>query len=129
MNYSQYGKKIPNTPLPTTINSVEDMFSHSQFTTIPNVLFDNIDPNGAGMNFKSAFSYAKITSIPSDLFVKDFYNVPASNLEGTFYQCTNITGAVPELWNIPEYQSINHMYCFRGCVNASNYSSIPSDWK
>jgi hypothetical protein len=43
---------------------------------------------------------------------------------GTFFQCTGLTGAAPELWNrTTPYPVPQDGYCFAGCTGLSNYAA------
>ena len=89
---------------------------------IPTGLFDN---NTAANNFQQTFGGCnKLTAIPAGLFNN---NTAANNFNGTFNGCTSVTSDVPTLW--VSYPSATHTQCFLNCTSASNYSSIPSDWK
>ena len=70
-----------------------------------------------------------LTAIALNRFQQNGKLLPLTSLVNSFNGNILITGAVPELWNIPEYCAIPHTGCFAGCVNASNYAAIPSDWK
>ena len=124
-----FPSSIPSTPLPDTMIDMIEMFYQANLTSIPSVLFDNINPDGTSISMKSMFASSSLTSIPTGLFVKESYNVPISSLESMFEGCSGIVSDVPELWNIAEYEAITHTNCFKGCVNASNYASIPNSWK
>jgi len=63
--------------------------------------------------------------IPAGLFDN---NALVTNFYGTFYGCSGVTNAVPTLW-ISHPGVANHGRCFYGVTNASNYGSIPADWR
>ena len=53
-----------------------------------------------------------------------------NDVSGCFDGCSNYTGAITELWTgMSMFIPKKHEYYARGCFNASNYISIPSDWK
>lgn len=54
-------------------------------------------------------------------------NLGELDVYGAFMNCESITSKVPELWNRGNVK--NYQYCYYNCVNASNYSEIPSGWK
>lgn len=55
-------------------------------------------------------------------------NGNSTNMKQLFSGCTNYTGVLPALWSL--YPSnTNHSSCFGNCINASNYSSVPTGWK
>lgn len=70
------------------------------------------------------YGCSKIKYIPSKVFR---FNKKITNFSYTFANCTGIVGDVPELWN--EFPDATGTGCFRGCTNASNYASIPDNWK
>ena len=70
------------------------------------------------------YGCSKIKYIPSKVFR---FNKKITNFSYTFANCTGIVGDVPELWN--EFPDATGTGCFRGCTNASNYDSIPDNWK
>ena len=91
--------------------------------SIPSGLFDN---NTLVTSFESTFSYcSSLTSIPSGLFDN---NALVTNFRDTFNECTGVTSAVPTLW-ISHPGATTHGRCFYNVINASNYASIPADWK
>ena len=51
-----------------------------------------------------------------------------TNFESTFAEATGVTIAVPTLW-ISHPATADHDNCFYGVTNASNYGSIPVDWR
>ena len=80
--------------------------------------------------FKSTFrSMYYLVTVPSDLF--DGFNTEGKsfNFDYCFQRCTNITSAVPELWNRTDMNIVSHRGCFGFCTNAANYNDIPDDWK
>ena len=91
-------------------------------TSIPSGLFDN---NVSVTIFDGVFNECTgLTFIPSGLFDN---NVSVTTFAGVFYNCASLTGLAPELWlRVPEPLGTG---CFVGCVNLSNYASIPVDWK
>ena len=117
---------------------------------IPAGLFDN---NTLATNFSYTFSNTGLTGgIPAGLFD---YATGVTTFKGTFFSATNLTsvpgalfsphssvtdftstfkgatglsGAVPTLWTT--HSSVpNRTDCFDGVTGASNYGSIPADWK
>ena len=54
-------------------------------------------------------------------------NTLASDFHSTFSFCSGVTSAVPTLWI--SHPTAEHTQCFLSVSNASNYSSIPADWK
>lgn len=64
-----------------------------------------------------------LQKVPNDLFVNC---TSINNFSYAFENCTELERA-PDLWN--QFPNATGTRCFRGCSNASNYSSIPSDWK
>jgi hypothetical protein len=52
-----------------------------------------------------------------------------TNFTNMYKNCTDITMDVPNYWDDSSLQALPHAGCFEGCVNASNYASIPADWK
>lgn len=105
----------------TKLTNAMYLFQNTNITTIPSNLFVN---NPLIETFYSAFSNCLITSIPLTLFdscqnVKSFWS--------TFRNCKSITSAVPELWNRTNVEDSSG--CFYGCTKATNYSSIPAEWR
>ena len=64
-------------------------------------------------------------SIPSGLFDN---NAQVTNFRYTFHGCTGVSCAVPTLWISHPGVTI-HGSCFQNVTNASNYASMPADWK
>lgn len=67
----------------------------------------------------------KLTKIYSTLF--DNCN-KVTDFGYTFFNCINLKGMAPELWN-KEGQSGITSGCFRSCTNLDNYSLIPTSWR
>ena len=136
--------------------SLKGCFENSGIKTIPENLFG---PNDYYPSFKRCFADCRnlteiteglflnchsfdfeecfagciaLTTLPREaiylFYIPDFYGTQF-NFNRTFKDCSSITEAVMELWEI-EY-SVNwlHDECFAGCLNAANYADIPSDWK
>ena len=76
-------------------------------------------------SFTFYYSPGLTGSIPAGLFDN---NPLVTNFQSTFYKCTGVTSAVPTLW-ISHPGATDHDYCFHGVTNASNYGSIPVDWR
>ena len=59
----------------------------------------------------------------------------AADFTETFYECSNLTGNAPPLWDSSVYPNVtqpepgNSNGCFYGCTSLSNYNDIPTDWK
>lgn len=106
----------------TADNSMWEMLkNNTSMRFLPNTLLHTFQPTNCESMCEGMTS---LESIPSDFFT-GVNNL--SNVDKMFYGCSGITGPVPELWLNPQYT--NHSETFYGCVNASNYSSIPSSWK
>lgn len=122
-------------------------FFYTNITTIPAYIFDSLIN---AIDFKWCFESTKITSIPTGLFancikaenfdgcfennpslitvgINVFQNTSANDFTNCFRNDSGITSSVPELWN--EYPSAIHDECYKGCYGATNYASIPVDWK
>lgn len=55
-----------------------------------------------------------------------------TNVSYAFQNCTNISGAAPELWNVANFPNITvYTNCFNGLdpLKISNWNDIPSAWK
>ena len=57
-----------------------------------------------------------------------------TNVYRAFYNCTNVSGSAPELWNTTNYPNLSsstsaYYQCFYNCSNLSNYADIPANWK
>ena len=64
-----------------------------------------------------------LTSIPSGLFD----NCPSvTSFEVCFYNCYDLTGNAPELWNT--HPTATGTNCFANDTGLSNYDSIPESW-
>lgn len=70
------------------------------------------------------YGCSKIKYIPSRIFR---FNKKITDFSYAFADCNNIVGDVPELWN--DFPDAIGTGCFRGCTKASNYASIPDNWK
>jgi len=106
-----------NCPL---IDSIYFTFKATALTNIPDGLLDNCP---LIINAMGAFENTDIVSIPANLFAHQ----TMTNLYNTFKNCTQITGDVPALWLT--YPAMALPQSFNGCINASNYASIPANWK
>ena len=108
----------------TQVTDFQATFSRcSGLTSIPAGLFNN---NTLVTNFRSTFyNCSGLTSIPAGLFNN---NTLVTNFRSTFYRCSGVTSAVPTLW-ISHPGAADHDNCFYGVTNASNYGSIPVDWR
>ena len=106
-------------------DSFGSAFENTGLTSIPSGLFDTtVDIDG----FWSCFQNTPITSIPADLFDPSIHtNLDQYGFDNTFQDCSALTGAVPELWNL--FPSVDGTDCFTGCENASNWDDIPDTWK
>jgi hypothetical protein len=68
-----------------------------------------------------------LASIPSDFGMFNTYTI-ANSFTHTFSGATGLSGDAPALWD--RYTgATNGADCFLGCVNASNFATIPSGWK
>lgn len=104
------------------INIIVYAFRNTGIITIPENLFAN-NPNISSFTH-TFYNCVALTGIPAGLF----NGITAiSSFNSTFYNCSNIQGNVPELWVL--YPSATPTDCFEGCTNASNYASIPTEWK
>lgn len=103
------------------VKSFSATFWDSMIPYIPNGLFDNCP---LAEDFSSCFGRSYITTIPHDLFDN---NPLANDFSWCFEDCSGITDDVPALWL--DFPSADGYGCFSGCTRATNYSSIPSDWK
>ena len=104
------------------ITSMGYAFRNTAITTIPGNVFAN-NPNITSFS-NTFYNCVALTGIPAGLF----NGITAiSSFNSTFYNCSNIQGNVPELWVL--YPSATSTDCFEGCTNASNYASIPTEWK
>lgn len=59
-------------------------------------------------------------------------NIALTNVSHTFYNCNNISGTAPQLWNTILFPNITvYTNCFKGMdpVKISNWDSIPVGWK
>ena len=93
--------------------------------TIPEHLFDNnIKVTDFGNAFYDCVSSTSFQSIPAGLFDN---NTSVTDFSNTFDGCTKINTDVPDLWNT--HSSADGTDCFKDDTNATNYASIPSDWK
>lgn len=105
----------------TKLTNAMYLFQNTNITSIPTNLFIN---NPLIETFYFAFSNCLITSIPSTLF-DSCQNV--KTFTSTFRNCKSITSAVPTLWDRTNVEDSTG--CFYGCTKATNYSSIPSEWR
>jgi hypothetical protein len=115
---------IPENLFQTAKNakSFYNTFLKRNTLTIPENLFANCP---LVTNMSGTFLQNKaLTSIPENLFAN---NPLINNFSFCFSECSGITGKVPELWKT--HPNANGKMCFYNCTNASNYSSIPTNWK
>lgn len=96
-------------------------FMGSALEKIPPDLFKNCE---SVWTFNQTFAFTPIEGIPPQLFdscknMIEFYH--------TFEGCTSVKTNVPELWK--QFPNATGYGCFRGCINAANYDSIPEDWR
>ena len=111
--------------LHSTYKSADGIFYNIQITEIPENLFEGTDIN----TFNGTFSdCTKLTSIPQNLFYMTKNPSSISEIAYCFYNCTNLTGNAPDIWNHLTGVT-SHDQCFHGCTGLSNYASIPADWK
>lgn len=127
----------------------------TSLTEIPADLFDGAfpvmranTPTGTLTGFQRLFEgCTALTTVPSDLFdmFEDESTFIAANgiipvdVTSLFKDCSAITSAVPDVWTGRNYQnqefftnpgtSIDNQPPYLNCTNASNYASIPADWK
>lgn len=101
-------------------------FARTYISSIPEKLFDNCKKIN---NLNSCFDYCeKLIYIPENLFYNSKNTI--KYVECTFRNCINITYKIPELWNKNIYTNITNYYKYAyECKKASNYSSIPYNWK
>lgn len=117
---------IPAGLFDNNVNAVSfsSCFSNVNITAIPAGLFDL---NVLAEDFGTVFQNAPITAIPEALFDN---NTAANDFHYAFFGCTQVTGAVPELWvKFPGILPAASDNCFTGANNATNYNAIPADWK
>lgn len=119
-------KSVPSTLLNdlTKLESTSYMFEYSNIETIPEDFFDNIH-NVKPLEMHYMFSNSKLKNLSTKLLA-NFYNV--SDLRYTFYNCTKITSKLPAIWIQYYGKEINKSACFLGCVNAENWSEVPTSW-
>ncbi len=104
------------------LKSIDEFFEWSGISEIPGGLLRKLDQLESCYY---AFCGCKnLTSIPAGLFD---HNPNITDLRGCFYECTNLTGEAPELWNM--FPGASHEKCFGNCRKLSNYDDIPGDWK
>ena len=114
---------VSNSP---ALYSIGEIFAESSSLTgvIQNDFFGS---SNKITNMSYSFKQTKITNFVSGCFLEKLTTGSSCNFQYTFNTCTNYTGVFPQLWSL--YSNGNHNGCFNGAINASNYSSIPSDWK
>jgi hypothetical protein len=129
------------------VEDVSWMFKDNPITSIPAGLFSD---SPAITNFDNAFSgCTALTEVPAGLFdvhtsATDFFatfsgcsnlvtvpsnlfdNTIADRLPSVFSGCTSLALA-PEIWNT--FPTANGNRAFYQCTAASNYASIPDNWK
>ena len=144
------GRLIPTASTGLVILA-DSIFSDCEvLTTVNSRIFQNITHITIDSSFDSAFAYCyDLASISNEILynctssidVQFMFNYCTSlqyptglldslsidSLDYTFSDCTGITNAVDDLWN--DYPSVRHTNCFENCTSASNYASIPTDWK
>ena len=117
-------EKIPSTlfyNLKSRTN-FNNCFRNAIFINIPSKLFDS---NINALSFDYCFFNDEFTTfVPQDLFIK---NINANSFKYCFFGCRSIVSPVPELWIT--HPNANGQGCYYGCINAANYSSIPSSWR
>lgn len=106
------------------VENFSDSFnSCTAITEIPNNLFaECVNAKSVRNCFNTCSS---ILSIPSNIFINC---LELNDVTACFANCVGIVGSVPNLWDT-YLDNVDHRSCFRRCTNASNYSSIPSDWR
>lgn len=105
------------------VNDFQWCFYNTAISSIPTALFTY---NILVTNFSNTFKFCNsLTVIPATLFDTC---VDVTTYESCFEVSSGaITSAVPELWNlVPEPDGTN---CFKEQTLATNYASIPNDWK
>ena len=120
---------------PTLFNNLKisrlvDALQYCNATELPSKMFQGCEFTTDTVLFQSTFrSMDNLITVPSDLL--DGFNTEGKsfNFDYCFRDCTNITSAVPELWNRTDMNIVSHIGCFRGCTNAANYDDIPDEWK
>ena len=141
---------IPENLFKNCINATnfQGCFRNSRIGTFPDNLFAY---NTKATSFKECFYNSRITKIPSNMFgdnenletVENCFGYCSNlitvredvfdgcpniiNFNSAFYNCQGITSAVPELWNRTNVTDSEN--CFYYCINAENYSDIPSEWR
>lgn len=121
---------IEHIPLPSrnsfaSLDSLWYTFAGSKITNIPEALFANA-PNLERVT--AMFEECRnLKQIPLRLFDNTLNII---YFEGTFYNCTALTGLAPEIW-LREITNpdINGRGCFALCTLLSNYDDIPEPWK
>lgn len=109
-------------------------FNCYQLIEIPGDLFAGCE-NATGF-YRTFWNCTSLTSIPAELFD---HCKKVTQFTGTFQGCSGVKGMTPstkdnlELWDRAGKQGypvqVYGNLCFNGCVNLSNYSAIPADWK
>lgn len=133
--------------------SISNFYNCKNITTIPENLFkENVNCEDFGMIFQGCSS---ITQIPENLFkyntkaisfqnafaecsglvsIPDnlFNNCPNARYFGwTFYRCTGLTHISENIANMINnlYGQVDKTNCFKDCINADNYLTIPPNLK
>lgn len=107
----------------TRMDNIQYMFRGSGLTAVPDGLFAGC--TGIKQARRAFENCADLVTIGTGIF-DGADNV--ENCTAMFDQCTAVTSAVPALWE--QWPSMYYYdHCFRGCVNAANYSEIPSGWR
>lgn len=108
-------------------------FSLNQFDEIVEDIFlDNLIDARSNGEFHALegtylFSDGYLRKIPDKLveWVQEGYIT--SNFKGMFYDCVNLTGEAPRLWEI--FPDADGTGCFHGCTGLTNYNDIPDNWR
>lgn len=88
---------------------------------------DGVFSTNNQISFEKCFNgCTSLAVVPETLFD----NCPnIENISYCFNNCSSITSKVPALWEREWEGQSDYIYCYRGCVNASNYDEIPYLWK
>lgn len=114
-------KLLDNCPL---ITSVQSFFIGTAIESIPSGFFSH--QKLLTSIYSVFYGCTSLIDVEENIF--DGLTAGYGSFISCFEGCSAYTGAVPELWS--KYPgNYTHDNCFKGCINASNYESIPNDWK
>lgn len=105
------------------VTNMEAMFFHQNHLQS----FPNFDTSKV-VNFYSMFS--SCSGITGTIHIYPLHQVSGGiDLEGMFYKCSSLSSIKPFYDYASRFNISRHLTTFTGCTGASDYYSVPSDWR